>query len=77
MTYLFKKTNLLPIQRINYSSFPFSIPFTFLTVHRSLDDDDEDWTLRRQEATNLSSTINEILGSYDRKLRPNAGGESV
>ena len=47
----------------------------FSLVLRSLEEDDEDWTRSQQEAANLSSTINEILSSYDRKLRPNAGGE--
>ncbi|KAL9983115.1 hypothetical protein ACROYT_G005244 [Oculina patagonica] len=44
---------------------------------RSVVEDDEDWARSQQEAANLSASINEILGSYDRKLRPNAGGEPV
>lgn len=43
---------------------------------RSLEED-EDWVRGKEEAANLSSTINEILANYDPKLRPNAGGEPV
>ena len=44
---------------------------------RSVEESDEDWERGQQEAANLSATINGILGSYDRKLRPNAGGECL
>ena len=61
------------------SSQAFSVICTFLffLICRSLEEDDDVWTRTRQEAANLSASINEILGSYDPKLRPNAGGESV
>ena len=36
-----------------------------------------DWEQSQQEAANLSATINEILDSYDSKLRPNAGGKCM
>ena len=49
----------------------------YFPIDRSLEEDDNVWTRTRQEAANLSATINEILGSYDPKLRPNAGGESL
>lgn len=57
--------------------FPWSVLPLFFPFCRSLEEDDDDWTRTRQEASNLSATINEILGSYDPKLRPNAGGESI
>lgn len=38
-------------------------------------EEDEDWIRGKEEAANLSSTINEILANYDPKLRPNAGGK--
>ncbi|KAM7442842.1 hypothetical protein ABFA07_008304 [Porites harrisoni] len=44
---------------------------------RSLHGDSRDWEQSQQEAANLSATINEILDSYDSKLRPNAGGVPV
>ncbi|XP_073240461.1 gamma-aminobutyric acid receptor subunit beta-1-like [Porites lutea] len=44
---------------------------------QSLHSDSRDWEKSQQEAANLSATINEILNSYDSKLRPNAGGVPV
>jgi len=44
---------------------------------RSINEGEKDWERSRQEAANLSATINAILESYDRKLRPNAGGKPV
>ena len=36
---------------------------------------DEKYKKSMEEAYNLSVTINKNLENYDRKLRPNAGGE--
>lgn len=46
-------------------------------LERSLEDKEGDWEHDRMESANLSATINEILASYDPKLRPNAGGDPV
>lgn len=65
-----RRPPLLASRIFYYLYFPFS------PICRSLEEDDDVWTRTRQEAANLSATINEILGSYDPKLRPNAGGKS-
>ncbi|KAK2572519.1 Gamma-aminobutyric acid receptor subunit beta-1 [Acropora cervicornis] len=44
---------------------------------RSLDEGDDDWRVSQIEAANLSAVINEILASYDPRLRPYAGGKPV
>ena len=44
-------------------------------LSRSLDDGDDDWRMSQIEADNLSTVINEILASYDPRLRPYAGGK--
>lgn len=82
-TFLLKRTQFFSMSISAHAStvclkhFPWSVPSFFFLICRSLEDDDDVWTRTRQEAANLSASINEILGSYDPKLRPNAGGESA
>lgn len=58
-----------------FSSYLY--PCLVLFGLRSLNNDGRDWEQSQQEAANLSATINEILDSYDSKLRPNAGGKCL